>query len=384
MENPSDSWLGPMVLAPIQFQESDSELHAPNPCYPTKAGDGLKVETKRALKNAARGYDVTRAVEKSLIGLAVLLTTTAALYDASVVLAQGQKTNYLWEGWHKVPEPSPIQYRVFHDKIVALSNLSKGCGPASSFSFAGKIAKVNFDSQGLRIENFVLETSDGERLFINVDKISLDEPGMNRADLSWIAQGLQTLLRPNSYIQGSALACGASGRVAMLDKILSASSKPISNSSNPTSLLPNGNSASQSQAQPAQTGGNSAEGIPLLAQGGTFVVPVLINGQITLNFTIDSGAADVSIPADVVSTLTRTGTIQESDFVGQKVYRLAVGSTVPSATFFIRLLKVGSHLLENVMGSVASAQADLLLGQSFLSRFNSWSIDNKRQVLLLN
>ena len=49
MENPSDSWLGPMVLAPIQFQESDSELHAPNPCYPTKAGDGLKVETKRAL-----------------------------------------------------------------------------------------------------------------------------------------------------------------------------------------------------------------------------------------------------------------------------------------------------------------------------------------------
>jgi Aspartyl protease len=42
-------------------------------------------------------------------------------------------------------------------------------------------------------------------------------------------------------------------------------------------------------------------------QGGTFVIPVLINGQITLNFTIDSGAADVSIPADVVSTLIRTG-----------------------------------------------------------------------------
>ena len=225
---------------------------------------------------------------------------------------------------------------------------------------------------------------EGERLFLNVDKISTDEPGMNRADLSWIAQGLQTLLRPNWYIHGSALACGASGRVAMLDKILSASSKPISNPSNPTALVPNGNSAVQSQAQPSQTEGNSAEGIPLLVQGGTFVIPVLINGQITLNFTIDSGAADVSIPADVVSTLTRTGTIQESDFVGQKIYRLADGSTVPSATFLIRSLKVGSHLLENVMGSVASAQADLLLGQSFLSRFNSWSIDNKRQVLLLN
>jgi tetratricopeptide (TPR) repeat protein len=133
----------------------------------------------------------------------------------------------------------------------------------------------------------------------------------------------------------------------------------------------------------AQTS-NNAEGIPLVAQGGTFVIPVQINGQITLNFTIDSGAAEVSIPADVVSTLIRTGTIQKSDFIGQKTYRLADGSTVPSATFVIRSLRVGNRLLENVTGSIASADADLLLGQSFLSRFNSWSIDNKRQVLLLN
>jgi hypothetical protein len=105
---------------------------------------------------------VTRAVEKRFIALAALLTIAAVFYDASLVLAQGQKTNYLWEGWHKVPDPSHIQYTVFHDRVVALSNLSKGCGSASSFSFAGKIAKVNFDSQGLMIENFVLETSDGE------------------------------------------------------------------------------------------------------------------------------------------------------------------------------------------------------------------------------
>ena len=134
----------------------------------------------------------------------------------------------------------------------------------------------------------------------------------------------------------------------------------------------------------AQTATNNAESIPLSVQGGTFVVPVLINGQITLNFTIDSGAADVSIPADVVSTLMRTGTLQVSDFVGKKTYRLADGSSVPSVTFLIRSLKVGNHVLENVTASIASAQADLLLGQSFLSRFYSWSIDNKRRVLLLN
>jgi hypothetical protein len=99
------------------------------------------------LKNAAREYDVARAAEKRLIALAILLTIAVVFYDASLVLAQGQKTNYPWEGWHKVPDPSHVQYRVFHDRVVALSNLSKGCGPASSFPFAGKIAKVNFDSQ---------------------------------------------------------------------------------------------------------------------------------------------------------------------------------------------------------------------------------------------
>jgi clan AA aspartic protease (TIGR02281 family) len=137
-------------------------------------------------------------------------------------------------------------------------------------------------------------------------------------------------------------------------------------------------------APQSQTATNNGESIPLSVQGGTFVIPVLINGQITLNFTIDSGAADVTIPADVVSTLMRTGTIRKSDFIGQKTYVLADGSTTPSVTFSIRSLKVGNHVLENVKASIASARADLLLGQSFLRRFNSWSIDNKRQVLLLN
>ena len=36
---------------------------------------------------------------------------------------------------------------------------------------------------------------------------------------------------------------------------------------------------------------------------------------------------------------------------------------------------VGDVVVENVTGSVAPAQGSLLLGQSFLGRFKSWSID---------
>ena len=123
--------------------------------------------------------------------------------------------------------------------------------------------------------------------------------------------------------------------------------------------------------------------ISLEKRGGTLVVPVVINASITLGFVIDSGAADVTIPADVVMTLMRTGTLRDTDFLGEQTYVLADGSKVPSMTFRIRSLKVGSKTLENIVGSIAPVQGALLLGQSFLSRFRSWSIDNQKQALIL-
>jgi predicted aspartyl protease len=117
-------------------------------------------------------------------------------------------------------------------------------------------------------------------------------------------------------------------------------------------------------------------------EGGVFV-PVRFNGAITLNAIIDSGLTDVSVPADIVSTLIRTKTLSEQDFLGVQTYVLADGTKVPTARFRIRSLKVGNKTLENVTASIASGNADILLGQSFLGRFKSWSVDNNRHVLNL-
>jgi hypothetical protein len=62
---------------------------------------------------------------------------------------------------------------------------------------------------------------------------------------------------------------------------------------------------------------------------------------------------------------------------------MADGSTVPSQRFVIRSLKVGDKTLENVVGSIAPVAGGLLLGQSFLRRFDTWSIDNHIQALIL-
>ena len=129
--------------------------------------------------------------------------------------------------------------------------------------------------------------------------------------------------------------------------------------------------------------GGSSTFVQMQQDGGVYVVPVAINGALTIPFVVDSGAADVSIPADVVLTLIRTNTIMPSDFLGTQQYTLADGSTVPSTTFRIRSLKVGAITLENVVGSVADVRSTPLLGQSFLGRFKSWSIDNSQHRFVL-
>jgi len=127
-----------------------------------------------------------------------------------------------------------------------------------------------------------------------------------------------------------------------------------------------------------------ADSVPLIYEKGTYLVPVFINERISLNFTVDSGASDVVIPADVFSTLVRTGTILKSDFVDTQAYELADGSQLTSKRFRIRSLRVGDVELRNVIASVGPPEGNLLLGQSFLSRMKTWAIDNERRLLVFN
>jgi len=141
--------------------------------------------------------------------------------------------------------------------------------------------------------------------------------------------------------------------------------------------------AQEPSGPPVRAPAEAADEVPLEQQGGTFVIPVRINGAITLPFIIDSGAADVQIPADVFSTLIRANTILPGDIVGRQTYRMADGSTREEPRFFVRELRVGDHVLRNVPASVGFAAGELLLGQSFLSQFDSWTLDNRRHVLKL-
>jgi clan AA aspartic protease (TIGR02281 family) len=123
--------------------------------------------------------------------------------------------------------------------------------------------------------------------------------------------------------------------------------------------------------------------IPLVKMSGGLIAPVVINNTLKLNFIVDSGASDVSIPANVFSSLVRANTVTQADITGVRNYKNADGEVFQSKTFVIRSLKIGNIEAPRVQAKVSPSNAPPLLGQSFLKRFKSWSIDNSTQELIL-
>jgi len=140
-------------------------------------------------------------------------------------------------------------------------------------------------------------------------------------------------------------------------------------------------------AQPAGAGvRRSADGktiVPLEPFNGIYVVPGVINGAMTVKFAVDTGASLVAIPEDVVRMLSQSGSVAQSDYLGEGTFRFANGSTMKSNVFRIRSLQVGDVVIENVEASVLPENSPLLLGQSFLRRLKSWSMDTTAHTLTI-
>ena len=121
--------------------------------------------------------------------------------------------------------------------------------------------------------------------------------------------------------------------------------------------------------------------IHLEKRGGVYHLPVRINGTFTLTFILDTGASEVNIPSDVASKLLQSGTISSADFLPGQSYRMADGSMVKSSRLMLRELEIGGVTIKEVAASIVPGTGSLLLGQTFLGRLKSWSLDNHRNVL---
>lgn len=124
--------------------------------------------------------------------------------------------------------------------------------------------------------------------------------------------------------------------------------------------------------------------IRLKESDGVYKVAATINNMLTMDFVVDLGASDVSLSPDVFSVLYKAGKIEQDDFVGSQLYKLADGSTVKSNIINLKSLVIGDINLENVRASISnSLDAPLLLGQSALKKLGTYSIDNAKKLLIV-
>lgn len=124
--------------------------------------------------------------------------------------------------------------------------------------------------------------------------------------------------------------------------------------------------------------------IKMKKNGNINEIPISLNDVIKTDFIIDTGASNVSITPDLALLLIKSGTVKNEDWLKDKYYTFADGSSAKSRTFKIEKLKIGNKYLFNVECSISNnLSAPLLLGQNVLNRFGKVTIDNEKQTLFL-
>ena len=122
--------------------------------------------------------------------------------------------------------------------------------------------------------------------------------------------------------------------------------------------------------------------ISLKEENGVFSLTVNTGGIVS-RFILDSGAGESNISSGLESKLIANGTIKQKDYLSNGLYRLADGSIVECKRVKLSKVTVGSKTVYNVIASIGLENSPNLLGQSFLNKTNSWTIDNSKRILII-
>jgi aspartyl protease family protein len=128
---------------------------------------------------------------------------------------------------------------------------------------------------------------------------------------------------------------------------------------------------------------NAQTVIPMEKKNGVYVIPCYVN-DLKLEFIFDTGAGDVSISLTEAIFMIKNGYIKEEDIQGSEKYRIANGEITEGTKIIIRKLQIGNKTLYNVKASIVhTSSAPLLLGQSAIERFGTFTVDYSTNNLII-
>ena len=102
---------------------------------------------------------------------------------------------------------------------IAISGLVEqdGCHPDT---IVGKVVKRTFDDGGILLQTAIIEQRSGERSLVNIDDAKIKEAGVPVS--TSVVPALQVILREGKQVRMDIFACGAAGRVLVLNSVRSA------------------------------------------------------------------------------------------------------------------------------------------------------------------
>lgn len=117
--------------------------------------------------------------------------------------------------------------------------------------------------------------------------------------------------------------------------------------------------------------------------GGTFNVDCSVNG-LSLNMIFDTGASDVSISKVEADFMFKNNYLSKNDIKGKQYYQTADGGISEGTVITLKEVRIGDAVLHNVDASVVkSLKAPLLLGESVLQKFGTFTVDNINSKLII-
>lgn len=124
--------------------------------------------------------------------------------------------------------------------------------------------------------------------------------------------------------------------------------------------------------------------VPIIRRvGGTFNVDCSVNG-LALNMIFDTGASDVSISKVEADFMLKNNYLSKDDIKGKQYYQTADGGISEGTVITLKEVRIGDAVLHNVDASVVKSQkAPLLLGESVLQKFGTFTVDNINSKLII-
>lgn len=105
-------------------------------------------------------------------------------------------------------------------------------------------------------------------------------------------------------------------------------------------------------------------------------------GSTEVNGFLDSGASHIVIPLKLLAVLLERNDIEENQTISYT--KIANGDILATYTHNAPTLSIANNIVRNVTISAIEGDVNILIGQSLLSKFKSWEVDNDRSILILN